>query len=76
VGYYTSKYLVEYGAKLIGVAEAVGSVYNPNGINPEELQSYKLKKGTILGFPGSSKDYQDEGAIYNECDIFIPAALE
>jgi glutamate dehydrogenase/leucine dehydrogenase len=37
VGYYTSKYLVEYGAKLIGVAEAVGSIYNPNGINPEDL---------------------------------------
>ena len=37
VGYYTSKYMVEYGAKLIGVAEADGSVYNINGINPDEL---------------------------------------
>jgi len=27
----------DYGAKLVGVAEMDGSIYNPNGINPEEL---------------------------------------
>jgi glutamate dehydrogenase (NAD(P)+) len=34
VGYYASKYLAEYGAKLIGVAEVAGSMFNPNGIDP------------------------------------------
>lgn len=32
-GYYTAKYLHENGARLIGVAEHNGSVYNPKGFN-------------------------------------------
>lgn len=68
--------MVEYGAELIGVAEAVGSIYNPNGINPDELLEYKTLKGGIQGFPKAEKEFEDESAIYQPCDMFIPAALE
>jgi glutamate dehydrogenase (NAD(P)+) len=51
VGYYASKYMVNYGAKLIGVAEYDGSIYNPNGIDPEDLQNYKMRKNGIKGYP-------------------------
>lgn len=37
VGYYAAHFLHHYGAKLIGVAEFDGSIYNPEGINPDEL---------------------------------------
>lgn len=37
VGYWASKFFVEAGAKLVGVAEWDGSIFNPNGINPDEL---------------------------------------
>jgi glutamate dehydrogenase (NAD(P)+) len=41
VGYYASKYMTEFGAKLIGVSEIDGSFYNPDGIDVEELYKYK-----------------------------------
>lgn len=50
VGYWASKFFVEDGAILIGVAEADGSFICPNGINPEELQAYKKTKKGIKGF--------------------------
>ena len=43
--------MVNYGAKLIGVAEYDGSIYNPNGIDPEDLQNYKMRKNGIKGYP-------------------------
>lgn len=68
--------MVDYGAELVGVAEAVGSIYNPNGINPDDLLEYKNAKGGILGYPKAEKEFDDESAIYLPCDMFIPAALE
>lgn len=76
VGYYASHYMSEFGAKLIGVAEHDGSIYNPDGICPEELHTYMLEHKTILGFPGAKEQFEDESAIYKPCDIFIPAAME
>lgn len=37
VGYYAAKYMCAYGAKLIGVAEWDGSIFDENGIDPDEL---------------------------------------
>jgi len=41
VGYYASKFFVEAGAKLVGVAEWDGSIYSEEGINPNSLLEYK-----------------------------------
>jgi len=75
VGYYASKYMTEAGAKVIGVVEYNGSIYNPEGIDPEKLLEYKNSKGTIYGFPGC-ESFQDDSAFYKPCDILIPAAVE
>lgn len=76
VGSFAAKYMYDYGAKIIGVAEHDGSIYNPNGINPYELAVYKERTGGVKGFPQAEKEFTDEEAIYNPCDIFIPAAFE
>ena len=41
VGYWTSKFFTNDGAILVGVAEADGSIYCPDGIDPEHLNNYK-----------------------------------
>lgn len=76
VGYWASKFCTDYGAKIIGVAEVDGSIYNSNGIDYEALNNYKINKKGIRGYPKVEKSWDDESAIYEECDIFIPAACE
>lgn len=36
------RYLHRYGAKCVGIAEIDGNIWNPNGIDPKELEDYKL----------------------------------
>ncbi|XP_051959377.1 glutamate dehydrogenase 1b [Xyrauchen texanus] len=74
VGLHSMRYLHRYGAKCVGIAEIDGSIWNPNGMDPKELEDYKLQHGTIVGFP-NSQPY--EGNILEaQCDILIPAAGE
>ncbi|XP_048842585.1 glutamate dehydrogenase, mitochondrial [Brienomyrus brachyistius] len=74
VGLHSMRYLHRYGAKCVGVGEVDGNIWNPDGIDPKELEDYKLQHGTIVGFP-NAKPY--EGNILEaDCDILIPAASE
>ena len=50
MGYWTSKFFTKDGAILVGVAEADGSIYCPDGIDPDELNDYKKVKRGIKGF--------------------------
>lgn len=64
VGSFCAKYMYDYGARIIGVAEHDGSIYNPNGINPYELAAHKTKTGGVKGFVNATKYWEDESAIY------------
>lgn len=76
VGYHAAKYMTEAGAKLIGVAEIEGSIYDENGMDLEKLMEYRKDKGTIIGFDGTKELDNRDDAFYLDCDILIPAALE
>ncbi|MTI87390.1 MAG: Glu/Leu/Phe/Val dehydrogenase [Balneolaceae bacterium] len=76
VGYHASKYMEEAGAKLIGVAEYEGSIYDENGIDLEKLVAFRKETGSIIGFENTTTLKKRDDALIAECDILIPAALE
>ena len=76
VGYYTSKFFREGGAKVIAIAEFEGAIYNADGLNEEDVFQHRKKTGSILNFPGATNITNSADALEMECDILIPAALE
>ena len=63
VGYWASKFFIEEGAILVGVAEFDGSIFMEEGICPDNLLEHKKRTGGVRNYPGS-RSYDDEAAIY------------
>jgi len=79
VGYYTAKILQEEdGANIIAIIEFDGAIYNPKGINVEEVFLHKIASGKgVKDFPGESVFFANGAEVLEkECDILIPAAME
>ena len=76
VGYYAARFLQDAGAVIVALAEYDGAIYNPKGLDVDEVQRHRKETGSILNFPGSSNFAQSADALEYECDILIPAALE
>lgn len=75
VGYWASVFMVENGARLVAVQDASGSIYNANGIDPQDLHGYTQKnKGVLKGYPLGASYLNDE-FFGLPCDILIPAAM-
>lgn len=73
VGYYLAHYLYKNGAKVVGVQEWDGCVYNPNGINIDELKAYFDDHKGVQGFADFC---DDEEILTRECDILAPCVFE
>ncbi|MFQ5864498.1 MAG: Glu/Leu/Phe/Val dehydrogenase [bacterium] len=76
VGYHAAKYCQEAGAILVAVAEYDGAIYDPKGIDVEEVVKHRRETGSILNFPKAHNVEKSIEALEYECDILIPAALE
>jgi len=74
VGYWAAHFMNKNGAILVGVQDATGTIYNPEGIDPEALLRYQADNATITGYKGT-QDYASGEFFGIECDIVIPAAL-
>lgn len=76
VGYHAAKYMIEGGAKMVGVAEIEGSIYDSEGIDLQDLIEFRNETGSIIGFKNTKEMASNTAVLEEECDILIPAALE
>jgi len=76
VGYHTAKFFQDAGAKIIGLAEYEGAIYNEDGLDVDDVFQNRRKTGTILNFPNAKNFAKNMDALEMDCDILIPAALE
>ncbi len=76
VGYYAAKFFLEAGAKVVGVAEYNGGVYNQAGIDILKLKEHQMSTGSLTGFEGCEDIENSLDLLEYDCDILIPAAIE
>ena len=68
MGYWTSKFFCDEGAILCGVIEGDGSFVCHDGVDPDDLLSYKNEKKGITGYINSRQlngtQFIDDSAMY------------
>jgi glutamate dehydrogenase (NAD(P)+) len=73
VGKHAARFLSMKGVVLVGAADSKGTLYDPDGINVNELIALKDEGGSVLDFPRGKKLDRD-AVIDLECEIWVPAA--
>jgi len=75
VGSVSAFSLARYGVKIIAVSDAGGGVYNPRGLDLQELEKHMAANRRITGFAGG-EPIDNAQLLTTPCDILVPAALE
>jgi glutamate dehydrogenase (NAD(P)+) len=75
VGSWTARLLKQNGSILLAVEDATGAIYNPDGIDADDLHEYATSQGGIVGYPAAAM-IDHEAFLCTKADFFIPAALE
>ncbi|MBV9121017.1 MAG: Glu/Leu/Phe/Val dehydrogenase [Chloroflexi bacterium] len=75
VGGVTARLLHEAGARVIGVADVRGGIYNPKGIDIKSLSRFNEETGSVVGFRDTEQVSNDE-LLTLPCDLLVPAAYE
>lgn len=76
VGYHAALFLHENGAKIVGIVEYNGAVYNKDGVDVKNAHKIFREKGSLQEVAGNFYPGNPSQGLEWECDILIPAALE
>ena len=74
-GSVAARLLYEMGAKVVGVSDSTGGIYNANGLDIPAVLEHKAQIRTVVGYPDSDIVTNEE-LLELACDILLPAALE
>ncbi|MCC2684578.1 MAG: RocG [Paenibacillaceae bacterium] len=73
-GSYLAKFMHDSGASVIGISDVYGALYDPNGLDIDDLLSRRDAFGTVTKlFPNTISNRQ---LLEQDCDILVPAAIE
>ncbi|WP_164009693.1 Glu/Leu/Phe/Val family dehydrogenase [Pyxidicoccus trucidator] len=74
VGSHTAQLLWEDGGVVVAVADVLGGVRNPQGLDVPSLFEHVKRTGTVTGFTGGTP-CSNEDVLAADCEVLIPAAL-
>jgi glutamate dehydrogenase (NAD(P)+) len=63
------------GLRLVAASDSKGGIYNEKGLDPKKVVEYKLKMGSLQGFPGADA-ISNEELLELKVTVLFPAALE
>ena len=73
VGRHAARFLAEMGCKLVAASDTGGTVFDPEGIDVDQLASIKMEHGSVTACEQGKKLTNAE--IFEiQCDILVPAA--
>ncbi|MCM3787048.1 Glu/Leu/Phe/Val dehydrogenase [Domibacillus sp. 8LH] len=72
-GSFLSKFMHDAGAKVVGISDAYGGLYDPNGLDIDYLLDRRDSFGTITTLFDNTITNQQ--LLEMECDILVPAAI-
>jgi glutamate dehydrogenase len=73
-GSYLAKFLYESGAKVIGISDVYGAIYDAEGLDILTLLDRRDSFGTVTKLFVNTISNQQ--LLEQECDILVPAAIE
>lgn len=68
--------MVDRGARIIGISDSGGWIYNKDGLDVTQLQKLKKNRKSVTEYSGDFEKLDAKEVLYKECDVLIPAALE
>jgi glutamate dehydrogenase (NAD(P)+) len=75
VGRHTAGLLVDAGVRVVAVSDAHGGVFDPGGIDIDDLNAHVDTHGSVVGHRGC--DVVDHDAVLTaDVDLLVPAAVE
>jgi glutamate dehydrogenase (NAD(P)+) len=75
VGAIGAQLLQELGCTVIAVSDSRGGIYNPKGLNVEDVMRHKAETGMVAGYPDTD-EITNEELLWLDCEVLVPAALE
>ncbi|GIN38210.1 Glu/Leu/Phe/Val family dehydrogenase [Heyndrickxia oleronia] len=73
-GSFLSKFMHDAGAKVIGISDAYGALYDPNGLDIDYLLDRRDSFGTVTKLFDNT--ISNKELLELDCDILVPAAIE
>jgi glutamate dehydrogenase len=73
-GSFLAKFMHDAGAKVIGISDVYGALYDPNGLDIDYLLERRDSFGTVTKL--FKNTISNKELLELDCDILVPAAIE
>jgi glutamate dehydrogenase (NAD(P)+) len=74
VGANAARYLDDLGAKVVAVSDVEGAIYDPDGLDTEDVQDHDEQPGMVSGYD-APESLSNAELLELDVDVLIPAAI-